>query len=226
MKATDAILRAEQLPPGAEAVLAWLEVSEIEHSLAQLTEPETVQGAVARRGAITAALSAEHWSEAQRLADHYLAQELPDWLEAEIRALRTQAERSEAFDELERATRLLGRGVELLGLGVVWPERCPAVAPEGYGFEVLATLKELGLDPYREEVRLSAIVAKAVDAAMADGAARKAAEAKLRAARVALMEIERIQKDGRAFERVRLLATRGLQDSSGAAQSPPDPEEV
>jgi hypothetical protein len=65
-----AISRAEHAEPGTpEAESAYREVSHIEEAIAKLIPPDQVQGAVARVGAITAALSANDWLRAAQLAD-------------------------------------------------------------------------------------------------------------------------------------------------------------
>ncbi len=49
---TEAILRAERLPAGPEAALAFREVSALEESIAGITAPDSIEGAVARQGAM------------------------------------------------------------------------------------------------------------------------------------------------------------------------------
>jgi hypothetical protein len=69
---TGAIFRAEHLPAGsAEAQLAFHEVYVLEHSIAKITEPFEMEGLVARRGRVTAALSAgDHTAARIALLDH------------------------------------------------------------------------------------------------------------------------------------------------------------
>lgn len=70
---TAAIFRVEQLPRGsAEQAEAWLEVSAIEEQIASLIEADLVEGAIARRGAVTAAMHAKHWRRAYRLVESYI----------------------------------------------------------------------------------------------------------------------------------------------------------
>lgn len=88
---TAAIFHAERLPPGDEAALAFREVSRLEEEIARITTPDKLQGAVARRGAVTAALSAGDWLRAMKLANDYLAQSPPADLEKQLVALLDEA---------------------------------------------------------------------------------------------------------------------------------------
>ncbi len=74
---TEAILRAEALPPGPAATAAFSEVSQLEEAIACLTEKDSLEGSIARRGAITAALSAGCPYRAMSLTEAYLAQDPP-----------------------------------------------------------------------------------------------------------------------------------------------------
>jgi hypothetical protein len=88
---TAAILRAEQHPPGTEAATAFREVSRLEEAIARITTPGSLEGGVARRGAVTAALSAGDWLRAMKLANDYLEQAPPLPLEQQLVALIDQA---------------------------------------------------------------------------------------------------------------------------------------
>lgn len=97
-KVTAAIFRAEHLPPGLEAELAFRDVSMIEEEIARLTSVDSLEGSVARRGAITGALSAGDWLRALGLAEAYLAEPPPATLAEELASLR-----DEAWNELSKA---------------------------------------------------------------------------------------------------------------------------
>jgi len=97
-RVTSAIYRAEHLPPGPEAQVAFREVSGIEEEIARRTAPDILQGSIARRGAVTAALSGGDWLRALRLAEAYLAEPAPAALVGELAALR-----DEATEELSKA---------------------------------------------------------------------------------------------------------------------------
>lgn len=57
---TAAILRAEQEAPGTAAYTsAWREVERCEQRIADLTEPDSLEGEIARRGVLTARAKAE-----------------------------------------------------------------------------------------------------------------------------------------------------------------------
>jgi len=91
-RVTAAILRAEHLPPGVEANLAFGEVSRIEEEIARLTTASSIEGDIARRGAITAALSAGEGLRALKLSEAYLAELTPaEDLVKELAMLRTEA---------------------------------------------------------------------------------------------------------------------------------------
>jgi hypothetical protein len=91
-KVTSAIFRAEHLPPGSwQADAAYEEVSQIEVEIARRTRPDDLEGAIARRGAVTAALSARDWLRAARLAEVYLAETVPPELANELRTLAADA---------------------------------------------------------------------------------------------------------------------------------------
>jgi hypothetical protein len=96
---TEAIQRAESLEdlgaPGALA--AYLDVSLLEEKIADILPASDPEGALARRGAVRAALSARHLTRAQQLAERYLAEAGADAASrAEILRLVEQADRSTA----------------------------------------------------------------------------------------------------------------------------------
>lgn len=73
---TDAILAAERLERSGvtvESRRAWQEVSRIEEAIAGELAAKTLQGAIARCGAVSAAFSAEDWARVSALAARYLA---------------------------------------------------------------------------------------------------------------------------------------------------------
>ena len=72
---TEAILRAESLEDGtAEAAAVHLEVSQLEQQIAHEFPPSHPEGAIARRGAVRAALAAGDHRRAEHLAELYLAE--------------------------------------------------------------------------------------------------------------------------------------------------------
>lgn len=90
---TSAILRAETLPPGSwEAERAFLDVAELEQELAAKAGAHTVQGEVARLGAVTASMSAGDLVRAVQLAERYLADALSDGSRAKLQQLHHEAE--------------------------------------------------------------------------------------------------------------------------------------
>lgn len=87
---TDAIWRAEELETSGipSAALAWAEVSSIEEDLAKAHPASGVQGRIARRGAVRAALKARDYARAYALADGYLAEEnAPEPLKTALREI-------------------------------------------------------------------------------------------------------------------------------------------
>lgn len=96
---TEAIRRAETLDdlraPGAHS--AHLDVSLLEERVAELLPASDPEGALARRGAVRAALAAREFARAQQLAERFLAETETDTeLQAELLRLTEQAERSVA----------------------------------------------------------------------------------------------------------------------------------
>ena len=87
-----AIFRAERVDPDSpEAILAYREVSLLEEQIASRIPADEVQGAVARVGAVTAALDADDWPRAARLAESFI-RGAPDDLAEELHALVREAE--------------------------------------------------------------------------------------------------------------------------------------
>jgi hypothetical protein len=94
---TEAIRRAETLDdlgaPGARA--AYLDVSLLEEKVAQLLPSSDPEGALARRGAVRAALAAKDLTRAQQLCERFLAEPGSNAeLRAELRQFLDQADRS------------------------------------------------------------------------------------------------------------------------------------
>ena len=91
---TDAIRRAEVLDelhaPGAR--VAYLDVSILEEQIATLLPPSKPEGAIARRGAITAAISAQQYDRAQELVARFSdEQEIEAPLRSDLKKLRKEA---------------------------------------------------------------------------------------------------------------------------------------
>jgi hypothetical protein len=94
-RVTEAILRAEHLEeqgPTAEMREAYLRVSWIEEEIAEATPASGPEGAIARRGAVRAALKAGVPMVARELAERYLAEPAPHALAHEIRRMKADAE--------------------------------------------------------------------------------------------------------------------------------------
>jgi hypothetical protein len=90
---TSAILRAETLPPGSwEAERAFRAVAELEEEIAAIVGAHTVQGEVARLGAVTASMSAGDLVRAVQLAERYLADALSERSRAKLQELHAEAE--------------------------------------------------------------------------------------------------------------------------------------
>lgn len=97
-RVTAAILRAERLPAGSdEAERAFREVGLLEEAIAGLMPADDLEGAIARRGAVTAALSAADPLHALWLLECYLAEDI-----SPETATRLEALQSEANAELEK----------------------------------------------------------------------------------------------------------------------------
>jgi hypothetical protein len=92
MRVSGAIFRAEHAAPNSlEADRAYREVSRLEEQIASLVPPDRVQGAVARVGAVTAALSTKDWLRAAQLAETFMG-DAPDDLAEQLRELANEAE--------------------------------------------------------------------------------------------------------------------------------------
>jgi hypothetical protein len=90
---TSAILRAEALPPGSwEAERAFRDVADLEQEIAGIAGANTVEGEVARLGAVTASMSAGELVRAVQLAERYLPDALSDRSRTKLRDLRDEAE--------------------------------------------------------------------------------------------------------------------------------------
>lgn len=94
---TEAIRRAETLEdlraPGVHA--AYLDVSLLEEKVAEVLPACDPEGALARRGAVRAALAARELTRARELSDRFLTEAGTDAkLRTELRQLREQAEQS------------------------------------------------------------------------------------------------------------------------------------
>jgi hypothetical protein len=95
---TAAILRAEALPSGSwEAQRAFREVADLEEEIATIVGAHTVDGEIARLGAITAALSAGEPLRAIQLGERYPADALSDSARRTLEALLKEAD-----EELQR----------------------------------------------------------------------------------------------------------------------------
>lgn len=72
---TAAITRAMWAPRGSAAEAeAWLDVSEIEERIAHVTQLDSADGAIARRGAVRAAMHARDLPRAYRLVEAYIGE--------------------------------------------------------------------------------------------------------------------------------------------------------
>lgn len=91
---SEAIFFAGRAAPGSqEAQDAYRRVSAIEEQIARLTTPTDVDGAVARVGAVSAALRAGDWLRASRLVEEFLVG-VPDDVATELRELDREADAS------------------------------------------------------------------------------------------------------------------------------------
>jgi hypothetical protein len=91
-RVTEAIFRAETAAPdSSEADYLYREVSELEERISELAPADTVEGVVARVGAVTAALDAHDWVRASRLAEAYLVGAPTDLVE-ELKRLLAEAD--------------------------------------------------------------------------------------------------------------------------------------
>lgn len=86
-RVTAAIIKAEHLPEGPEREMAFGAVGSLEEQLASITSVDSLEGQVARRGAVTAALSARDPLRAQVLANDYIAAGGPEEFLEQLREL-------------------------------------------------------------------------------------------------------------------------------------------
>lgn len=118
---TEAIRRAEVLDdlhaPGARD--AYRDVARLEERIADLLPPTGTQGAVARRGAVSAAISGAEFQRAIDLADRFIKESGAGTpLSNSLRALRAQAVELQPAAEAEMGTRY-PVAVSRIGLGVM-----------------------------------------------------------------------------------------------------------
>ena len=92
MQLTDAIFRAEREGAGSPAAdAAYGEVSVLEQRVARTMPADTIEGALARVGAVAAALRASDWLRATMLVDEYLRGASGD-LRQELESLAKEAD--------------------------------------------------------------------------------------------------------------------------------------
>ncbi|MBN2196314.1 MAG: hypothetical protein JW751_26105 [Polyangiaceae bacterium] len=117
---TNAILRAETFPADSwEAQHEFREVAELEEEIATIVGAQTIDGEIARLGAVTAALSAGEPLRAIHLAQRYRIDVLSDAIRAKLDSLV-----HEAVAEIERNT---------AGVTIVEPVRFRVRAGQRYG---------------------------------------------------------------------------------------------
>jgi len=93
-RVTSAIFTAEDAEGRGDLIgarKAYLEVSFLEEDIACRLDAGDAEGAIARRGAITAALSAELPERALDMVHRYLKEELPAPLYSQLKLLEAQA---------------------------------------------------------------------------------------------------------------------------------------
>jgi hypothetical protein len=92
---TDAIWRAQELDAlGIQPASAWREVSVFEEELAKALPSSELEGQIARRGAVRAALKAGEYARAQSLCDTYLADtDAPTFLKTGVQEILEEADR-------------------------------------------------------------------------------------------------------------------------------------
>jgi hypothetical protein len=95
-RVTSAIFRAERLAQDSwEAQEAYREVSLLEEEIAGRTGPAELEGAIAREGAVRAAIRAGQHLRALSLATRYLEDDAtPADLRAELKALGAEADKA------------------------------------------------------------------------------------------------------------------------------------
>jgi len=97
---TEAIRRAEKLEDlrSSSTYTAYSEVSLLEEKVAELLPASNPEGALARRGAVRAALAAREPLRAQQLAERFLAEDDADAeFQAGLRSLFEETDRSTAL---------------------------------------------------------------------------------------------------------------------------------
>ena len=98
-RVTNAIIRAESLPPGSrDAWEAFHDVSALEESIATLLPPDDLEGEIARLGAVTAALSAG----SSVLLPAEIVSQSPDARRRDLRAMSKKALIELAVDRMSR----------------------------------------------------------------------------------------------------------------------------
>jgi hypothetical protein len=94
---TDAVWRAQELDAlGIQPTsMAWREVSALEEQLAKAFPASELEGQIARRGAVRAALKAGDSARAQLLFDSYLTDPAaPSFLKAELQEILEEADQA------------------------------------------------------------------------------------------------------------------------------------
>lgn len=92
---TEAILHAEKLEdlPDPGAAEAFLRVSQLEEKIAKEVPASNPEGALARRGAVRAAISAQSFNRARQLVQRYLSeQDAHSELRSQLQQLAGQVE--------------------------------------------------------------------------------------------------------------------------------------
>lgn len=90
---TAAIFHAEAFPTGTrESEEAFIRVSELEARIADITGVRSIQGEIARVGAVLAAVSARAPARALLLVERYRAQDLSPGIRARVENLAVQAQ--------------------------------------------------------------------------------------------------------------------------------------
>jgi hypothetical protein len=92
MQVSAAIYRAEAVPDGPAAEAAFREVSRIEEEIARLVPAQDLEGALARVGAVDAALRSGDWLRATLLAEVFAKDAHDTDLLEQLRALSERAE--------------------------------------------------------------------------------------------------------------------------------------
>lgn len=91
-RVTSAIIRAEAMDPESqEAIQAFREVATIEMEIATIVGPDTIEGEIARCGAVAASLSAREFVRAHELAERYLAEPLEARVRAKLQDMHAEA---------------------------------------------------------------------------------------------------------------------------------------